>query len=319
MKLRHLLAALLLGALPVTAAHAGVFISIAPPPLVTYEQPLCPTDGYLWSPGYWAYDYDAGDYYWVSGAWVPPPRVGYLWTPGYWAFNDGGYVFNDGYWGPTVGFYGGINYGYGYGGYGYYGGRWEGRSFRYNTAISRVNTRVVRNTYVDRNAVRNTTSSRTSFNGGRGGIGARPDAAQLAASRGSHLRATSAQANVLKQARTTRERTVGGPAGRNRTAGVTRDPRTANLARNGRTPRNTPAFTNAPQLNGRTVRTNSARGGNIGGPRTAFARNPGIVRTQSPQFNRGPQVARGPQVSRGPQPKVAKPQGGQKNDKGKKH
>ena len=54
-----------------------------------------------------------------------------------------------GYWGPTVGFYGGINYGYGYGGYGYYGGRWDGRVFRYNTAVTRVNVNNIHNTYVD--------------------------------------------------------------------------------------------------------------------------------------------------------------------------
>ena len=30
-------------------------ISIAPPPLPVYDQPLCPGPGYLWTPGYWAY------------------------------------------------------------------------------------------------------------------------------------------------------------------------------------------------------------------------------------------------------------------------
>ncbi len=39
------------------ASFAGVVISvgIAPPALPVYTQPICPGDGYLWTPGYWAY------------------------------------------------------------------------------------------------------------------------------------------------------------------------------------------------------------------------------------------------------------------------
>ena len=33
----------------------GVSIEFGPPALPVYEQPLCPGDGYLWTPGYWAY------------------------------------------------------------------------------------------------------------------------------------------------------------------------------------------------------------------------------------------------------------------------
>jgi len=35
-------------------AQIGVSIMIAPPPLPVYEQPFCPEDGYMWTPGYWA-------------------------------------------------------------------------------------------------------------------------------------------------------------------------------------------------------------------------------------------------------------------------
>ena len=93
--------------------------------------------------------YENYDYYWVPGVWVPPPRVGLLWTPPWWGWNNGAYVFNQGYWGPTVGFYGGINYGYGYTGNGYWGGRWSGNTFQYNTAVTRVNTNIVHNTYIN--------------------------------------------------------------------------------------------------------------------------------------------------------------------------
>src|ERR1700758_1464045 len=73
----------------------GVSITIAPPELPEYEQPVCPGEGYIWTPGYWAYGDD--DYYWVPGTWVLPPAVGLLWTPGYWGWNDGIYAWNAGY------------------------------------------------------------------------------------------------------------------------------------------------------------------------------------------------------------------------------
>src|ERR1700759_1955093 len=89
----------------------GISANIAPPALPVYEQPACPTPGYMWQPGYWAYDPEDG-YYWVPGVWVAPPQTGYLWTPPYWGFSAGVYGFHAGFWGPTVGFYGGINYGF---------------------------------------------------------------------------------------------------------------------------------------------------------------------------------------------------------------
>ena len=81
--IRKFLAAAALTLVP-AASFAGVFISvgIAPPALPVYTQPLCPGDGYLWTPGYWAYGQDG--YYWVPGVWVQPPSGGVLRTPGYW-------------------------------------------------------------------------------------------------------------------------------------------------------------------------------------------------------------------------------------------
>src|ERR1700712_1900972 len=119
----------------VPKAQVDVSVSItsrsAPPPLVVYTQPPCPVDGYIWTPGYWAYDPDEG-YFWVPGVWVSPPQPNYLWTPPYWGFDNGLYGWHPGYWGLQVGFYGGINYGCGYAGSGYYGGRWEGGRFCFN-------------------------------------------------------------------------------------------------------------------------------------------------------------------------------------------
>src|ERR1700722_10827047 len=81
---------------------ASVQIAVAPPALPVYEQPPCPVEGYLWSPGYWAYA--GGDYYWVPGVWILPPQSGFLWTPGYWGFAGGYYGWHAGYWGAHVGF-----------------------------------------------------------------------------------------------------------------------------------------------------------------------------------------------------------------------
>lgn len=194
------LAALLFIGLPLASSSAfvAVSVSIAPPVIPVYEQPLCPTPGYIWTPGYW--NYANSGYYWVPGIWVAPPQVGFLWTPGYWGYRGSRYFFNQGYWGPTVGFYGGINYGYGYTGSGYYGGRWDHGSFRYNTAVSRVNTTVIHNTYVDRTVIRNNNARRVSFNG-PGGVQAKPTRQQEAAVKAHHIpptRAQIARANTAK-------------------------------------------------------------------------------------------------------------------------
>lgn len=171
--LRTALAALILAFAPAATSFAGVFISvnIAPPVLPVYVQPPCPGDGYLWTPGYWAYG--PGGYYWVPGVWVRPPQVGFLWTPGYWGWANGAYLWHVGYWGPHVGFYGGINYGFGYTGVGFIGGRWNGGVFAYNTAVLNVDRTVVHNVYVENVHVTNV-NVHTSFNGGAGGIQARP-------------------------------------------------------------------------------------------------------------------------------------------------
>ena len=51
-------------------AQIGITVSFGPPALPVYEQPICPAEGWMWTPGYWAWDPDYGDYYWVPGTWV---------------------------------------------------------------------------------------------------------------------------------------------------------------------------------------------------------------------------------------------------------
>jgi WXXGXW repeat (2 copies) len=173
-----------------SSARVGISITIAPPSLPVYVQPACPGDGYIWTPGYWAYGDDG--YYWVPGTWVLAPEVGFLWTPGYWGWSDGVYVWNAGYWGPTVGFYGGINYGFGYIGVGYAGGYWNNGHFFYNRAVNNINVSVIHDTY-SRTVINRSGESHVSFNGGRGGTTARPTPAEIAAAREHHIAATSSQ------------------------------------------------------------------------------------------------------------------------------
>lgn len=216
-----LIAALL--ALASTPVFAGIFISVnfAPPPLPVYVQPVCPDDGYIWAPGYWAYG-DYG-YYWVPGTWVLPPRVGVFWTPGYWGWGDGAFFFHEGYWGPHVGFYGGINYGCGYFGHGYGGGRWDGGHFYYNTAVNNVTSVHIHNTFVDRTVANNVTNVRNvSYNGGNGGLRAQPTAEERQFAHEQHITPTSIQQEHIRAASLDRHQLASVNGGRPATLTATR-------------------------------------------------------------------------------------------------
>jgi YXWGXW repeat-containing protein len=208
MRTASLICVLLIGmaflAMPVNSqaqVAVGVSIRVGPPPLPVYVQPVCPGPGFIWTPGYWAYGPDG--YYWVPGTWVEPPVVGVLWTPGYWGWRGGFYVWNPGYWGPHVGFYGGINYGFGYTGVGFVGGFWRGGVYHYNTAVTRVDTTIIHNTY--RTTVINNTVNRTSFNGGEHGIHAEPNRAERAAMTEHHVGPTSLQEHHQHEASSHRD------------------------------------------------------------------------------------------------------------------
>jgi len=175
-----------------SAARAQVLVSItvAPPPLPVYVQPVIPGAGLIWSPGYWAWGPDG--YFWVPGTWVRPPAVGLLWTPGYWGWSDGIYVWHVGYWGPRIGFYGGVNYGFGYTGVGFYGGYWSGGVFAYNRAVTNIGSVHITNVY-NKTVINNTTVTNVSFNGGNGGTTVRPTPAELAAGNDKHIAPTTMQ------------------------------------------------------------------------------------------------------------------------------
>jgi len=205
LSIRSLLFALVLLAISAaSSAQVGIAVSIriAPPELPVYEQPICPEESYIWTPGYWAYGDE--DYFWVPGTWVMAPEVGYLWTPGYWGWDNDSYFFHDGYWDTQVGFYGGISYGYGYFGNGYEGGRWENGHFSYNQSVSNVNITVIHNVY-NTKIENSTTVNRVSFNGGNGGVAVRATSQQEAAAKEKHVAPVAAQTEHVQAARTNPE------------------------------------------------------------------------------------------------------------------
>jgi len=206
---------------PLSAWSAiSVSVTIAPPPLPLYAQPPIPGDGYIWTPGYWAWDPATGDYVWVPGTWVLPPSVGLLWTPGYWAFFDGGYIWHRGYWGPRVGYYGGINYGYGYIGRGYEGGRWDRGHFRYNAAVNNIPSGRVHAMY--RAPVPQRPAHAESFIGGNSHWRSQPTASQRRFEGGQHPGWTQEQQEHEHRAFGTPEQRMGSNHGMPPTAATPR-------------------------------------------------------------------------------------------------
>ena len=88
---------LALPALSMGQVSVNVSVGVPPPELPVYEQPAIPGDGYIWTPGYWAWSDDDQDYYWVPGTWVLAPQPGYLWTPGYWGWGGAAFIWHLGY------------------------------------------------------------------------------------------------------------------------------------------------------------------------------------------------------------------------------
>jgi hypothetical protein len=183
---------------PTSSAQIAISVGFAPPALPVYEQPICPGDGYIWTPGYWAWDADFDDYYWVPGTWILAPEVGFLWTPPWWGWVNGAWLWHAGYWGPHIGFYGGINYGFGYFGVGFVGGRWDGGHFFYNREVANINVVNIHNVY---NEHVNVTVNHVAFNGGPGGIDAHATAEEQRYDSERHIGPVAAQNEHIQAAR----------------------------------------------------------------------------------------------------------------------
>ncbi len=75
---------------------------------------------------------------------------------------------------------------------GFEGGEWRGRDFFYNRSVNNFGAAHFTNVY-DRPVVNNFAVNRVSYNGGAGGLSARPTAGELAAEHDQHIEATSLQ------------------------------------------------------------------------------------------------------------------------------
>ena len=86
---KHIIIALCMLAVLSTPAIAGVNlnvdIQVAPPPPQVEVVPV-PRPGYVWAPGYWAWE--GGRHVWIGGHWVSVRR-GYYWVPDRWVEYQG--------------------------------------------------------------------------------------------------------------------------------------------------------------------------------------------------------------------------------------
>jgi len=81
-----------------TCALAQISFSIVvAPPAPLYEAAPYLPPGYVWAPGYWAWNYDR--HIWVRGR-TMLQRAGYRWQPDHWEQRDGAYSRQVGRWEP---------------------------------------------------------------------------------------------------------------------------------------------------------------------------------------------------------------------------
>jgi len=84
------------------ASRVGLYIGAAPPAPM-YERMPAPRHGYVWAPGYWAWN--GNRHIWTSGYWVAE-RPGYVYSAPAWYQGDGGWYMEPARWNP----YGGGGY-----------------------------------------------------------------------------------------------------------------------------------------------------------------------------------------------------------------
>ena len=79
-----------------TTAFAQIsFNIVVAPPAPLYEAAPMMQPGYVWAPGYWAWNNDR--HVWVRGRTIVQ-RDGYLWAPDRWVQQGGSYVRQPGRW-----------------------------------------------------------------------------------------------------------------------------------------------------------------------------------------------------------------------------
>ena len=98
MKRLLLLSTMALGAvLSGCAANGAYVVRYGPPPPPRYGvMGYAPGPGYVWTEGFW--DRRGGQWAWVSGRWMRPPRAHAVYVPGTWRQEGRSWRFHRGYW-----------------------------------------------------------------------------------------------------------------------------------------------------------------------------------------------------------------------------
>jgi hypothetical protein len=90
------LAALLAITMLPAVSNAQVYVRVGPPAPVRDHYGPRPREGWVWQPGYHAWD--GHRYAWHGGAWAEPPRPHAVWVPHHWAHRRRGWVMVEGHW-----------------------------------------------------------------------------------------------------------------------------------------------------------------------------------------------------------------------------
>jgi hypothetical protein len=88
--------AVLFGTL-LAACGGGYVVSTYGPPAPRYGAVgYAPGPGYVWTEGYW--NLSGGQWIWVGGRWLHPPRPHAVWVTPEWRREGRGYRYYRGYW-----------------------------------------------------------------------------------------------------------------------------------------------------------------------------------------------------------------------------
>ena len=79
------------------AANGAYVVRYGPPPPPRYGiVGYAPGPSYVWTEGFW--DRSGGQWGWVGGRWLRPPRPHAVWVPGSWRQERNAWRFRRGYW-----------------------------------------------------------------------------------------------------------------------------------------------------------------------------------------------------------------------------
>ena len=101
--LKHLATGLVLSATLASATACAsaaprgrVYVRVGPPAPIVERRIVAPGPGFIWIPGYHAWNGRA--YGWVPGRWERPPRSRARWVPAKWYHDRRGWYLIEGHW-----------------------------------------------------------------------------------------------------------------------------------------------------------------------------------------------------------------------------